>query len=578
MPIQNKPILIKMRSEDSHFKVFIQIGKNKRVTFANIESPESLFSIPFDLQHVTTATHVINNAGGYELNGLPQDRGLGEFDHGQYQVSEEVDFLCGVSMLVRRQAIINRPLFVSEYFAYYEDAELSRWLRGEGYTLRYVPRSMLYHRHSETLKEGSSSWFFLTTRAQCIFQYKNNLGELSEALNHIQLHYKSKLSSELAHQTLAFNKSLIHRLKNNGSIIEYISVVGIYNRYWNTKGGGESHALSFASVLQKKSQVFLVSETDFSIEELEDYFSIDLSNCRKMILTNFTSETTRRFDFFINATFQSELVSFAKKSFYIVFFPQRKIPKQVLNSYKFLYMNKYTRDWGLKYWGKHHCWDIIRPLGMLDHSLKKNSVFDKQKILLSVGRFFTGAHSKRQDLIAKAFSELSKKHPELMKHWKLVLVGSLDEENDAHVQYHKNIKITLQEFDHVIEINASRSSLRKWYDRSYGYIHASGLEVDIKAHPEKIEHFGITLFEAMSEGCNPAVFKAGGPHETLQDLGIGVSFGDENELGMSILKMVKSYEQGSDFRLKQAQQISEKTIAYIAEHHPKTTIKGFLDL
>ena len=576
IPIQNKPIHLKIRSEEPHGHVFSKIGKNKKVILGNLSESESFFSLPFDLESVTIASHVINNAGGFTHQDLPADRGLGEFDHAQYQTAQEVDYLCGVSMLIRRQVILNRPLFISEYFAYYEDAELSRWLRSRGHILRYVPSSVIYHRHSETLKEGSQAWHFLTTRSQCIFEFKGRPEELYYRLKHIELHYKPHISPHLFKQTRTFTKSLIRRIKNSGSAVEKVQTIGIYNRYWNTKGGGESHALSFASILQKKMDIYLISEEDFSIEELESYFSIDLSNCRKLVIPNFSSETTKSFDVFINSTFQSELISLSKKSYYIVFFPQKKIPKEVLTSYTFLYMNHYTKDWGIKYWGKDQLWHIVQPLGMLEVINRQGTLVDKQKVILSVGRFFTEAHSKRQDLIAKVFSKMINEYPNATKGWKLVLLGSLDETRPNHVQYLNEIKQSLKGINHFIETNASRLSLESWYQQSYAYLHASGLQVDHNSHPEKIEHFGITLFEAMQRGCYPAVFKAGGPYETIQDIGLGLSFETEEELSETMINIVNSYNKGFDFRSQQAQKIANLVHHYIEKNHPKQNMESLI--
>jgi glycosyltransferase involved in cell wall biosynthesis len=47
------------------------------------------------------------------------------------------------------------------------------------------------------------------------------------------------------------------------------------------------------------------------------------------------------------------------------------------------------------------------------------------------------------------------------------------------------------------------------------YWHANGLQADLERGPEKAEHFGISIVEAMSAQCVPFAFNAGGPREII---------------------------------------------------------------
>ena len=53
--------------------------------------------------------------------------------------SIEVDWVSGACMLARRSALDRVHGFDERYFLYWEDADLCRRLRGEGYQIRYVP-------------------------------------------------------------------------------------------------------------------------------------------------------------------------------------------------------------------------------------------------------------------------------------------------------------------------------------------------------------------------------------------------------------------------------------------------------
>tara|TARA_Y100000588_G_scaffold227061_1_gene240878 strand:+ start:17 stop:475 length:459 start_codon:yes stop_codon:yes gene_type:complete len=68
----------------------------------------------------------------------------------------EVDWVSGACMLARRESLMSVGGFDSDFFMYWEDADLCRRLRSLGYTVRYVPQARVMHRvgrSSETVPE-----------------------------------------------------------------------------------------------------------------------------------------------------------------------------------------------------------------------------------------------------------------------------------------------------------------------------------------------------------------------------------------------------------------------------------------
>jgi glycosyltransferase involved in cell wall biosynthesis len=59
--------------------------------------------------------------------------------------------------------------------------------------------------------------------------------------------------------------------------------------------------------------------------------------------------------------------------------------------------------------------------------------------------------------------------------------------------------------------NATRADLARLYAEADCYWHGAGLGADPEKEPEKFEHFGITVVEAMASGCIPFVLDHGGP-------------------------------------------------------------------
>jgi len=541
LPVQNKKINIAcslQKNEVAGF--FVKLGKNITNYYKTVREKLDI-KIDFSQDALLNASYIINNAGTISKNGMPADRGIGEYDNGQYDNKCYVDFFCGVSVLLRRSAILNRKIFVSEFFAYYEDSELSRWIKRNGYKILYTPRSILYHKHSATSSEGSSLWNLLVARSQLIYNYNGDINKLHNSINHIEDYYKHNINENIYKNLKTFSLILKTRLEQQNNIVETLKPIGIYNSYWNTKGGGESHALAFASALQKKDTVYLISETDFDIQELSKYFNLDLSNCRKIVEPYVTTALTQKFSIFINTTYRSNLESRAEKSFYIVSFPHQDVNKKILDNYIFLYNSDYTKKWAKKYWGNSHSSTIVYPLGMLE---KKDSVDlqYKGKYILSVGRFFRGGHSKNQHIIAKAFRNVIEKN-KIFSEWQLILIGSLNQENKEDVNYVQELEASLIGTNHKIIVNAEKKLLTENYERSSIYIHASGYGEDSLKKPENLEHFGITPLEAMMSGCYPLVYGDGGPAELLNRLGIGKIYYTLEELEEKLVSIMQKFEE-----------------------------------
>jgi GT2 family glycosyltransferase len=72
--------------------------------------------------------------------------------------SIEVDWVSGACMLARRSALERVHGFDERYFLYWEDADLCRRMRGEGYRIRYVPAATAVHRvgHSSRVVKSSA--------------------------------------------------------------------------------------------------------------------------------------------------------------------------------------------------------------------------------------------------------------------------------------------------------------------------------------------------------------------------------------------------------------------------------------
>jgi hypothetical protein len=76
--------------------------------------------------------------------------------------------------------------------------------------------------------------------------------------------------------------------------------VAIYNPYLETRGGGEKVCLAIAEYLSKNYDVTLVSKSKNDLVKLGNYFSLDLSKCKHIVLDskyNFFSRLSCRLHF-----------------------------------------------------------------------------------------------------------------------------------------------------------------------------------------------------------------------------------------------------------------------------------------
>lgn len=134
----------------------------------------------------------------------------------------------------------------------------------------------------------------------------------------------------------------------------------------------------------------------------------------------------------------------------------------------------------------------------------------KEALILSVGRLTDRGHRKKHGVMIEAFRRLEAAG---LTGWRLVLVGSAARDDVGYVQSLRGSATGT-----AVEIlpNVDRTSLESLYARASVYWHATGYGEDPRIHPERFEHFGIAVVEAMSARCVPVVFNGGGLPEIVE--------------------------------------------------------------
>ena len=503
---------------------------------------------------------VINNAGSLVSEiGDTKDIGFGEFDSEYYDTPRDVSALCGCSMLIRRDALAEFPVFPEYFFAYFEDTELSLRLRKAGWRLTYNPESLVYHKHAASSTENSAFFRYHVTRNRLLFLamhfprklLEDSVSQAVNELDHLYHYYEAHSVSAAEREFRVKIPQLLSDLKTSlpkcvdGRVYSRknkLKKVGVFNGFWNTLGGGEHHACQIAEALSEFGPVDLIGHEAFSIEDLRNQYNLSLKNCISRVVSpqelHHDERVTGEYDVFVNSSYSSDLFSYAKSSYYVVSFPFNPVGRGIshlafLRSYKQFWVNsKFTERWTRSWWGEDLNIKLIYPAAGFSDVEERT----KEKVFLNVGRFFESGHNKKQLEIVKAFRSLVDSKS-IGSDWQLKLAGQVTGESE----YYREVLELAEGYNIEVMKDLPFSSLRTLYASSSYYIHATGLDEDVDGNPQLFEHFGMTTVEAMSAGCVPAVIESGGQPEIVQDE-FGYFFDDTTSLREAIVKCVDLFE------------------------------------
>ncbi|MGB4967012.1 MAG: glycosyltransferase family 2 protein [Candidatus Saccharimonadales bacterium] len=121
----------------------------------------------------------LDSTGDYLTHwGLPYPRGRGETDRDQYDIPGEngvcdIFAASGAASLFRVEALKEVGLFDEDFFAYYEDVDLSFRLQNTGWKVGYVPAARVYHKVGMTSERMKGFTTYQTMKNQPLLLWKN---------------------------------------------------------------------------------------------------------------------------------------------------------------------------------------------------------------------------------------------------------------------------------------------------------------------------------------------------------------------------------------------------------------------
>jgi len=115
-------------------------------------------------------------------------RGYNEYDHGQYNTVQEVDYITGCSLLIKSSVINAIGLMHEEYFLYWEETDWNTLAYKNGWKIIYVPSSIVWHKISSTIKNDSYQQIYYYIRNGLLFFQRHEPKRLFYLFAHVIYH------------------------------------------------------------------------------------------------------------------------------------------------------------------------------------------------------------------------------------------------------------------------------------------------------------------------------------------------------------------------------------------------------
>jgi len=329
-----------------------------------------------------------------------------------------------------------------------------------------------------------------------------------------------------------------------------MSRVAIYNLYWTTYGGGEQVSGAIAECLGDGHEVTLLGPEPIDVGVTRSRLGVDLSGCawHQVVDDEQASEASADYDVFVNGTYLSVARNRSPRGLYYVHFPglrttrrqrlvrtvarlgttvlsvpprlpgpvagvkrgleRRLADKSWVDTYTtFMANSAYTSQWTRRLWGVD---------SVVVHPPVRPSVVpgDKTPTIVSIGRFFDPSfgHCKKQADLLHGFARMVSS-AEGVGGWRLIFVGGADA---ASREYALGMRRGAVGLPVEVHLNAPRETVESTLSAASIFWHAGGFGEDPDIHPDRFEHFGIAVVEAMAAGAVPVVFGAAGPAEIVR--------------------------------------------------------------
>lgn len=313
----------------------------------------------------------------------------------------------------------------------------------------------------------------------------------------------------------------------------------LYTPYPLYPGGGERYLLTIAQALSAHFRTIVVTPERYSMYRLRTIaHELNLNLSTVQLLPRSEIASVAECDLFISMGNEvlPPIPAMGRRKIYICQFPFPMHVHHVAGAWNTL--EDYDQVIVYSQFSANHFYERatlvsrnIPPLAVLAPPVPTySSSLPLERFggsILNVGRFTSGGHCKRQDSLIEAFRLLVERSNR--NDLELNLVGAVPPDAEAR-DYLRGLRERARNLPVRFHLNVPPGTLWELYQRASLYWHATGYMVWEKFFPERMEHFGISVVEAMSAGAVPFACANGGPVELIADGCNGFLWRSEAEL------------------------------------------------
>ena len=474
----------------------------------------------------------LQEAGSFiGADGIAEQRGKfgPPLNVGSLPEFDVVDYVSAACLMIRRSRFFDLGGFNYRFDpAYFEDTDLCFRVRLRNEHVVLVRDAICFHIENATTADKRSAAGVVSTVDHNRKVFLSIWGK----------YLASRSTMNLPHALIPPTDNRA-RLRKADHRIEPITQA-TYSPYPLVPGGGERYILAATWALHRLGPAALVTPDPFSSVRLDSVMfdlGLPVGNVGTMALKLAATQELERSIVMGNEIYPSVYLP-AERSFFHCQFPfplsdegtvglqnglnmLEKFEKVIVNS-EFT-KRAYERE--LRRFGRSAIVEVVNPPVATSRLLTLEGV--RKPWILSIGRFSAAGHSKRQDVLIKAFKASPRG---FRQNWKLILCGAVPN-NPIDRDYFKQMQESVggdAEVEFVL--SPSTSMLDSLLAQSSVYAHACGFGVSDPDDYWKCEHFGITLVEALVAGCQVICYEVGGGPEIIAQVGSGATFGSIDEL------------------------------------------------
>ncbi len=145
---------------------------------AKLKSDSSIAAVSPKIKYYHNSD-TIQYAGSYPVNPFTLRNGhigCGEKDNGQYEQPRITSYAHGACMLVSKRAIEQIGKMDEQFFLYYEEQDWCERINKNGFTIYFIPQSVVFHKESISTGKNSVLKTYYLNRNRILFARKNFSG------------------------------------------------------------------------------------------------------------------------------------------------------------------------------------------------------------------------------------------------------------------------------------------------------------------------------------------------------------------------------------------------------------------